>query len=138
MLKDVKSPIFSHLDLNPKNIYPLHETLDQKEDINYKFLGDYITYPKKYWDNREFFDWATHLRKMIKNELKNNLIYSLGILGYSPKNRSYITYGPHILITNKIVIKRLITYIEGQIESNVIDLESGYVDDEIIFVFFLI
>jgi hypothetical protein len=84
-----------NLDLNPKNLYPLHNTLD-KNDVNYKFLDEYIAYSKNY-------DWTFHLKNVIK-KLKNDLIYSFAILGYSKKNRSYITYGPHILITNKIII----------------------------------
>jgi hypothetical protein len=41
-----------------------------------------------------------------------------------------ITYGPHLLITKKINIDSLITYIEGQIDSKSLSLDSGYEDDE--------
>ena len=122
------------MDLYPKSVYPF--TLDNIDLINYKFNDDYITYPRNYSNNRSIFDWVIILKKLITNELKNGLIYSFAILGYSPKYRTFITYGPHILITNKIVIKILITYIKCKIDSSVFDLESGYVDDDVKIVFF--
>jgi DNA polymerase type B, organellar and viral len=133
-----KSPLinlFNNLDLNTKNIYPLHKTLDKKDDINYKLIGNFISYPESFINNRTLSDWKFYLKKLIKNELKNNLVYSLAILGYSKKNSSYITYGPHILVTNKIVFRKLVTYIEGQIDTIVFDLESGHVDEERIIFF---
>ena len=107
-----KSPIINllnFLDLKPKNVYPLHNTLDKKDEINYKLLDKFITYHLNYRNNKNISDWVFLLKKLIKNELKYDLIYSLAILGYSNENRSFITYGPHILITKKIKFKKLVT-----------------------------
>lgn len=89
------------MDLKPKNVYPLHNTLDKKDEINYRFFDKFVTYSLNYRNNKNISDWLFHLKKLIKKELKNDLIYSLAILGYSNENRSFITYGPHILITKK-------------------------------------
>jgi len=48
--------ILNELDLYPKSVYPLNNTLDNNELINYKFNDDYLTYPKNYRKNRSIID----------------------------------------------------------------------------------
>jgi DNA polymerase type B, organellar and viral len=42
---------------------------------------------------------------------------------------NYITYGPHILITKNIDLNNIITYIEGQLDSKILSLESPGFDE---------
>jgi hypothetical protein len=62
--------------------------------------------------------------------LKDRFSYSLAILGFSKKSRDIVTYGPHILVTNKINIEQYSTYIEGQIDISVLDQYSDFIPIE--------
>jgi hypothetical protein len=55
------------------------------------------------------------------------MVYSLAIIGVTLVKEyklKILTYCPHILLTKEVNIEDLIIYIEGQIESGVLNLES--------------
>jgi hypothetical protein len=94
--------ILKDLDLNQKNIYPLHKTLDDIKDIDYKLNG-YSTYPENYYNNDTNRDDV--LKKIISDKFEDGKTYSMAIQGYSKDDRSMVTYGPHVLITSKLMLK---------------------------------
>jgi hypothetical protein len=137
-LPNFKEEILNKLNLNLNNVNETHKILDGK--IKYKF-NNYINYPNLSVDdldkirigdaNNWDFNWKSDIRILIDYELEEECIYSLGIVGisfdYENNNFKFVTYGPHILVTNEIDIESLITYIEGRILTKVISLESDQI-----------
>jgi hypothetical protein len=125
----VYNPELKELNINIDNIYKTKD-LTKIEDINYKFTK-YIRYPER--DNTK--DWTENLTDLITNILKNGVTYSISVHGYNTDGRNIVTFGPHILITNKINLESLITYINGHMDSSVLQIDSDFdlSDDCVIF-----
>ena len=123
---DYEYKILKQLNIDINNeIYPVKDTL--QSITNFKF-SDYKIYPNVDVDNN--LHWTINFRDFILNELKDGLTYSLAIQGYSKKDNTILTYGPHILVTNKINIDRHIVKIEGQMDSSILNMESDSIDPE--------
>jgi hypothetical protein len=107
---------------------------DKLKNIKYTFDDEIITIPNiKYIFNilDNISDWESRLESLINNYLVDGCVYSLGVLGYSINEPgiSFVSYGKHILISKKINISGLKTYISGQIDQKIISVDS-YIDDE--------
>jgi hypothetical protein len=71
--------------------------------------------------------WKEDIRHVIDNLLQDGVTYSMGVLGthYKDGNLDSITFGEHLLVTNKIDIEGLMIYLEGKIDSTHLSMESG-------------
>jgi len=130
ILKDIK------LDIN-SNVVRTHD-LDKIENIGYKFIDDYLIFDTDNEAENEnenenenyIWNWGNSLNYLIKNKLKDNLTYSLAVQGRNIETIDIITFCPHLLVTNKINIDSLITFIGGQIDSFSLNTESDGVDGD--------
>ena len=121
--------------LDFSKVLKTHEILDNIENINYKF-GEVDRIPgirledfDRKWGfggSLDIRDWKNKLLFLINKIFKDNSVYSLAILGLNLEDNKIdcVSYGPHILVTNKINIENLITYVEGQIDAGMLSLES--------------
>lgn len=122
--------LLNELNINFNSVNFTHD-IDKFENIQYK-LGNPNYYPDwSNWDidveTSDSFDWETNLRYLIENILDDGVTYSIAVLGsvHSHGRFHSITFGEHLLVTNKIDIDGLITYLYGQIDSSQLSLESG-------------
>jgi hypothetical protein len=127
--KDYK--LLNELNININNVNKTHD-IDEFEDIRYKF-GEVNYYPNILegafynTDTPNIRNWQNDLQHLILNILKNRITYSVAVLGshYEDGKIDSVTFGPHLLLTNKINIDSLTTYLEGQIDSSHLSIESG-------------
>lgn len=67
-----------------------------------------------------------NLSNLINIVLRENVTYSLAIQGYNSDTRDTVTFGAHILVTNSINIESLITFIEGRLDTSILNMESDF------------
>jgi hypothetical protein len=122
--------LLSELNINVSNINLTHD-LDEFEGIRYKF-GEVKHYPDLFNQEQESHNYMDHgwkedIRHVIDNLLQDGVTYSMGVLGthYKDGNLDSITFGEHLLVTNKIDIEGLMIYLEGKIDSTHLSMESG-------------
>src|SRR5882672_4689900 len=139
---DLNYNILNEQIINFKEVNPTHK-LDDYDSLYYKF-GPNLQIPPLFalarlrsdgkYKDIDYLNWMDNLYKLINEEMKDGITYSLAILGIKKESNnnkpSIITYGPHILVSKLINLDKLITYIEGQIDSKDISLESEDLDDE--------
>lgn len=126
MIKNKNYSILNELEIDTKIV---NETNKLKNISNIKFnFGKIYQYP----DILNNYDWIANLYVLINDKLEDGVVYSMAILGVNEEynKRNYVTYGPHILITKNINIENLITYIEGQLDSKILNLVSPGLDDD--------
>jgi hypothetical protein len=122
--------LLSELNINVSNINLTHD-LDEFEGIRYKF-GEAKHYPDLFNQEQKSHNYMDHgwkedIRHVIDNLLQDGVTYSMGVLGthYKDGNLDSITFGEHLLVTNKIDIEGLMIYLEGKIDSTHLSMESG-------------
>src|SRR5260221_532251 len=118
--------VLKDLDIN-LNIVNTTHSIRKFKKISYEF-GAIKIYNHPILNGEYNPDWKVALFNLINNKLKDEVSYSLAILGQieiGPQRIKIITFGKHLLITKVINFEALSTYIEGQIEIAHLSLESG-------------
>jgi hypothetical protein len=123
--------LLNELNIDITSVNKTHE-IDQFDDIKYKF-GEVNYYPnllEEISHNKDSIadrNWEEDIRYLIENILEDNTTYSIAVLGshYEDGRIDSITFGEHLLVTNKTDVDGLIIYLEGQIDSSQLSIESG-------------
>jgi hypothetical protein len=124
--------LLNELNININTINLTHN-LDKFEGIKYKFGGSKY-YPDFYKTDQKLhsyveYGWQEDIQHLVENILQDGITYSIAVLGtyYENGKLDSITFGEHLLVTNKIDVESLIIYLEGQIDSTHLSIESGRV-----------